>query len=156
MVTTRPLQRTALPVEPLAMLTWHYLMSLLTPNALIWDSEQEPCTTISMCPGWPSPFAHNLTMPCITFLVANTHTNKEYDRWKAQLSKQHDLSHHQNRLCLPRSMDIGSSEWLTLQNLEVLETAESRIAPKWLFPPRCSNKNRFTVQMLYWLFPSLQ
>ena len=53
-------------------------------------------------------------------------------------------------------MDIGSSEWLTLQNLEVLETAESRIAPKWLFPPRCSNKNRFTVQMLYWLFPSLQ
>jgi len=31
-----------------------------------------------------------------------------------------------------------------MQNLQVPETAESRIVPKWLFPPRFPNKDRFT------------
>jgi len=42
------------------------------------------------------------------------------------------------------SMDIGSNERMTMQNLQILETAESRIIPKWLFPPRFSDKDRFT------------
>jgi len=33
---------------------------------------------------------------------------------------------------------------MTMQNLQVPETAESRIVPKWLFPPRFPNKDRFT------------
>ena len=42
-------------------------------------------------------------------------------------------------------MDLGSSERLAVQNLQFLDTAEtSRIIPKWLFPPRFSDKNRFT------------
>jgi len=42
------------------------------------------------------------------------------------------------------SMTIGSSERLAMQNLQISETAEIRIVPKWLFPPRFSDKNRFT------------
>jgi len=42
------------------------------------------------------------------------------------------------------SMDIGSNERMTMQYLQVPETAESRIVPKWLFPPRFPDKDRFT------------
>jgi len=31
-----------------------------------------------------------------------------------------------------------------MQNLQIPETAESRIVPKWLFPPRFPDKDRFT------------
>ena len=41
-------------------------------------------------------------------------------------------------------MDIGSSERLAMQNLQIPDAAETRISPKWLFPPRFSDKNRFT------------
>jgi hypothetical protein len=41
-------------------------------------------------------------------------------------------------------MDIGSNERMTMQNLQIPETAESIIVPKWLFPPRFSDKDRFT------------
>jgi hypothetical protein len=41
-------------------------------------------------------------------------------------------------------MDIGSSERLAMQNLQIPDTAETRIIPKWLFPSRFSDKNRFT------------
>ena len=33
-------------------------------------------------------------------------------------------------------IEIGSNERMTIQNLQIPETAESRIVPKWLFPPR--------------------
>jgi len=39
---------------------------------------------------------------------------------------------------------LGSNEWMTLQNLQILETAESRIVPKWHFPPRFLDKGRLT------------
>jgi hypothetical protein len=42
------------------------------------------------------------------------------------------------------SKDIGSNERMTMQNLQVPETAESRIVPKWLFPPRFPDKDRLT------------
>jgi hypothetical protein len=42
------------------------------------------------------------------------------------------------------SKDIGSNERITMQNLQIPETAESRIVPKCLFPPRFSDKDRFT------------
>ena len=41
-------------------------------------------------------------------------------------------------------MDIGSSERLAMQNLQIPDTAENRIIPKWLVPPRFSDKNRLT------------
>jgi hypothetical protein len=41
-------------------------------------------------------------------------------------------------------MDIGSSERLAMQNLQIPNTAETRIIPKWLFLPRFSDKNRCT------------
>jgi hypothetical protein len=40
-------------------------------------------------------------------------------------------------------MDIGSNERMTMRNLQIPETTESRFVPKWLFPPR-SDKDRFT------------
>jgi len=42
------------------------------------------------------------------------------------------------------SIDIGSNERITIQNLQIPETAESGIVPKWLFPPRFPDKERFT------------
>jgi hypothetical protein len=42
------------------------------------------------------------------------------------------------------SKDIGSNERMAMQNLQIPETAESRIVPKWLFPPRFPDKDRFT------------
>jgi hypothetical protein len=42
-------------------------------------------------------------------------------------------------------MDEGSSEWLAVQNHQMHDTAENRIIPKWLFPPRVSNKIRFCI-----------
>jgi hypothetical protein len=41
-------------------------------------------------------------------------------------------------------MDIGSSKWLARQNLQIPNTAETRIIPKWLFPPRFSDENSVT------------
>ena len=40
--------------------------------------------------------------------------------------------------------DIGSKKRMSMQNLQVPETAESRIVPKWLFPPHFSDTDRFT------------
>jgi hypothetical protein len=56
------------------------------------------------------------------------------------------------------SMDIGSNERMTMRNLQIPETAKSRIVPKWFLPPRFSDKDRFTssTQILCWLLPSLQ
>jgi len=42
------------------------------------------------------------------------------------------------------SKDIGSNERMTMQNLQIPEKAESIIVPKWLFPPRFSDKDRCT------------
>ena len=42
------------------------------------------------------------------------------------------------------TMDICSNERMTMQNLQIPDTAESIIVPKWLFPPRFSNKDRLT------------
>jgi hypothetical protein len=41
------------------------------------------------------------------------------------------------------SIDIGSNERMTMQNLQILKTANNRIVPKWLFPSRFSDKDRF-------------
>jgi len=40
------------------------------------------------------------------------------------------------------SKDIGSNEWMTMQNLQIPEAAESRTVPKRLFPSRFSDKDR--------------
>jgi len=40
--------------------------------------------------------------------------------------------------------DIDSNERMAMQYLQISETAESRIVPKWLFPPRFPDKDRFT------------
>jgi hypothetical protein len=42
------------------------------------------------------------------------------------------------------SKNIGSNERMAMQNLQIPETAESRIISKWLFPPRFSDKDRIT------------
>jgi hypothetical protein len=41
-------------------------------------------------------------------------------------------------------MDIGSSERRAMQNLQIPDTAETRIVSKWLFPHRFLDINRFT------------
>jgi hypothetical protein len=42
------------------------------------------------------------------------------------------------------SKDIGSNKRMTMQNLQIPETAESKTVPKCLFPPRFPGKDRFT------------
>jgi hypothetical protein len=46
--------------------------------------------------------------------------------------------------CILVSKDIGSNDRMTMQNLQIPETAESRIVPKYLFPPRFPDKDRIT------------
>ena len=60
-------------------------------------------------------------------------------------------------------LDIGSCERLAVQNFQVPDTFETMIVPKWLFPPRFPDKNRFSSSRwmlywlgLYWLGPSLR
>jgi len=38
-----------------------------------------------------------------------------------------------------------------MHNLQIPETAESRIVPKWLFPPRFPDKDRFTSSRPYFV-----
>jgi hypothetical protein len=47
------------------------------------------------------------------------------------------------------SKDIGSNERMAMQNLQIPETAESRIVPKWLLPPRSPDKDRITSSHPY-------
>jgi len=56
------------------------------------------------------------------------------------------------------SQDIGSNERMNMQNLQIPETAESRIVSKWLFPPRFPDKTVLppASQILCWLLPLLQ
>ena len=53
-------------------------------------------------------------------------------------------------------MNTGSSKRLVMQNLQIPDTAETRIIPKWLFPSRVSDKIDLSpaVQMMYCLLPS--
>jgi hypothetical protein len=55
-------------------------------------------------------------------------------------------------------MDIGSNERMTMRNLQIPETAESRIVFKWLFPPRFSVRDRITSSRpdFVLITPSLQ
>jgi hypothetical protein len=41
------------------------------------------------------------------------------------------------------SKDIGSNKRMAMQYLQIPETAESRSVPKWLFPPRFPDEDRF-------------
>jgi hypothetical protein len=47
---------------------------------------------------------------------------------------------------------------MTMQNLQIPETAERKSVSKWLFPPRFPNIDRFTSSRpdLCWLLPPLQ
>ena len=55
-------------------------------------------------------------------------------------------------------IEIGSNERMTIQNLQIPETAESRIVPKWLTPPASQIKTDLppAAQILCWLLPALQ
>jgi hypothetical protein len=75
------------------------------------------------------------------------HANKEHDHRKTKLSLPYDLEGYQKTGSLGScvaSIDIGSKERMIMQNFQISETAESRIVPNWLFPPRFSDKDRFT------------
>ena len=56
------------------------------------------------------------------------------------------------------SKDIGSNERMTMRNLQIAETAESRIVSKWLFQPRFPDNDRFTCSRPDFVLvtPSLQ
>jgi hypothetical protein len=56
------------------------------------------------------------------------------------------------------SKDIGSNERMTMQNLEIPETAVSRRVPKWLSHPASQMKTDLppATQILCWLLPALQ
>jgi len=51
--------------------------------------------------------------------------------------------------CLQRYRQQRTDD--TMQNLQVPETAESRIAPRWLFPPRFPDKDRLTSSRPYFV-----
>jgi hypothetical protein len=47
--------------------------------------------------------------------------------------------------CILVGMDICSSKRLAMKDLQIPNAAETRIIPERLFPPRFSDKNRFTT-----------
>ena len=49
------------------------------------------------------------------------------------------------------SVDIGSNKRMIMQNLQIPETAESKIVPKWLFPPCFPEKGTFTSSRRYFV-----
>jgi len=56
-------------------------------------------------------------------------------------------------------LDIGSNERLATQNLQIPDTAETRIIPKWIFPRTPLSRQIDllpAIRMLYWLLPSSQ
>ena len=90
-------------------------------------------TTCRQCP------AHPFWVP--------THANKEHDHEGHNLACRtiFKASSKTGSLwsCVV-SIDIGSNERMTMRNLQIPETAESNIVPKWLFPSRFSDKDRCT------------
>ena len=81
-----------------------------------------------------------------------TQANKKYCHWEICVSV-HNLACSMIFKAISKTgslgscfvcMDIGSSKRLVMQNLQIPDTAETRIIPKWFFPPRCSDKNRIT------------
>jgi hypothetical protein len=97
-----------------------------------------PLSTSRQCP------AHPFWVP------THTHTHTQI---RNMITERHNLACRMifNAISNPCSLgscivskDIGSNERMTMQNLQIPETAESRIVPKWLFPPRFPNKDRFT------------
>ena len=73
------------------------------------------------------------------------------------LSEKRDGKSHLRTTLLLAVSDTGDVAWssnrcclypwkqrMTMRNHQIPETAESRIVPKWLYPPRFSDKDRFT------------
>ena len=105
-----------------------------------------PCHSLNKLNLPPLPTSRQ--RPVHSFWVP-THANKEYGHRKTQLSMPHDLEGYQQNTgslgsCV-FSIEIGSkNEMMTMQILQIPETAESRFVPKWLFPPQFPDKDRFT------------
>jgi len=61
---------------------------------------------------------------------------------------QHDLQSSQQDRLLPMILlclhDVCSCKRLAMQSLQISDTAETMTIPKWLFPPRFPDKNRFS------------
>jgi len=106
----------------------HAVLFKLSTKTLNSKSNLPPLPTHRQCP------AHPFWVP--------THANREHDHRKTQHACCMILKAIRKTGSLG-SKDIGSNERMTMQNLHISETAESRIVPKWLFPPRFPDKDRF-------------
>jgi hypothetical protein len=116
----------------------------------VWN-EHSMSQTCPLCPRLDNALHPN---DCQILQIRNMITerhNSECSMIFKSISKTGSLTFY--FLCI----DIGNSAGLAMQNLQIPDTDETRIKPKWLFPPRFSIKNRCTppaVRMLYWLLPS--
>ena len=80
----------------------------------------------------------------------------QHTQMRNMITKRHNLACHMTfKKAISRTgslgtcvalviMNIGSNGRRTMQNQQISETAESRIVPKWPFPPRFSDTERFT------------
>jgi len=77
----------------------------------------------------------------------------QHTQIRNMITKRHNLACHMIFKAISKtgflgsciaSKDIGSNERMTMQNFQIPDTAESRIVPKWLFPPRFPDEDRFT------------
>ena len=83
------------------------------------------------------------------------HANKKYDHWDTQLSMQHDIqSRQQNRrfkILLHLHGYSRQQRTAGQANLQIIDTAETRITPKWL---RAIGKSPLLRQKWVYLQPS--
>jgi len=103
-------------------------------------------------------FKHSISLTCPLCpqpdsSALHIHSGCQHTQIRSMIPERHSLACSMSFKALSKTgslgscfvcMNIGSSEWLAMQSLQIPNTAESRIIPKWLFPSCFSGKNRFT------------
>ena len=117
-----------------------FVVSRELPTSHIFNkSNLPPLPTSRQCP------AHPFWVP----------TNMQI---RNMITKRHNIACHVIFKSFSKTGSLGSSvvsiylssnEQMTIQNFQIPETAESRIVPKWLLPPRSPDKDRITSSHPY-------
>ena len=129
-------------------------MSPLRPNVSLCNTEQAPYTIKNMryCSNSQQV---KLARPLCPLVDSALHilSGCQHTQIENMITERHNLACIMIFKAISKTsslgfcfvcMDIGSSEWLAIENLQIFDTAETRIIPKWLFLPRFPETMRFT------------
>ena len=136
-------------------------MSPLRPNVSLWNSEQAPYIIKNM--RYLFKLSTSQTCPLCPQVDSALHivSGCQHTQIRNMITERHNLACRMIFKAISKtgslgscvvSMDKGSNERMTMQNLQIPETAESRIVPKWLLPllPVCTPKKQRTILVTWW------